>query len=52
MDELPAGDAAVVAVRVATARLARAADPVSDAFSSGLEAAEFLDVDVDELARP
>ena len=48
----PAGDASVVAVRVAAARSALAGWTKADPFASGLEAAELLDVDVDELAWP
>ncbi len=52
MDVLAAGEASVVAVRVAAAGAALSCGPETDAFAGCLEAAELLDVDVDKFARP
>jgi len=51
VDELPASGAVSAAVYVVLAPLALAANPAADAMAgAALDAAELLDVDMDELA--
>ena len=52
VDVLPASNAAVVAVGVASARLAGVGEPEADTLARTADATELLDVDVHELARP